>query len=167
MRNPNDVIDGIAAEFSSSSDLEVLAALTELPPLADENDECWRTEDYWERIAYRYLALADVASERRLRPAIPLLLDRACYGDPGETMRGLRHRLEAIVDPDWTALADYCLAAARSDRPGTRLWAIDQLMLIEDPRAEPVFQHAIQSESPEIVWIAKLGLERLALKKST
>jgi hypothetical protein len=53
-------------------------------------------------------------------------------------MRGLRHSLEAIFNPDWNALADICIDAAKSPRLGTKLWAIDQLIVLEDPRARPV-----------------------------
>lgn len=166
VRTPLEIINAIASEFDLSSDAEVLAALADLPALEDETDDCWVSLDYWESVAYRYLALAEVASIRRLRPAISLLLDRACFGDPGEIMRGLRHSLEAIVDPDWAALADICMGAAISDRPGTRLWAIDQLTVIEDPRAEPIFQNALRTEPSIIAEIAEIGLERLARKRN-
>ena len=55
-------------------------------------------------------------------------------------MRGLRHDLEAIVNPNWSVLADACLDAARSPRLGTRLWAIDELIRLEDPRARPLHE---------------------------
>ena len=165
-RKPTESIAAVAAEFKDSSDAEVLAALAALPALADETDPCWKADDYWEGVAYRYLGLADVACERRLRAAIPLLLDRACYGDPGEIMRGLRHNLEAIVEPEWDALADLCLAAAQSPRLGTRLWAIDQLLVLDDPRAEPVFRDAVRTGPEEIAWRAEVGLERLGQPKA-
>jgi hypothetical protein len=103
--------------------------------LADEDDPVWDTEDYWRTTAEVYLALSDISAQRRLRPSVRLLLERACFGDPGEIMRGLGHRLEAIVAPDWICLTDICLDLAKSPRNGTRLWAIHQLAILEDPRA--------------------------------
>ncbi|MBO0701004.1 MAG: HEAT repeat domain-containing protein, partial [Zavarzinella sp.] len=88
-------------------------------------------------------------------------LDRACYGDPGEMFRGLRHALEAIVNPRWSELADICLEAARSPRRGTRLWAIDQLTVLDDERARPVFEESVRSDTDEICRRAAIGLERL------
>ncbi len=102
-----------------------------------------------------------IGKQGRVANALRLLLDRACYGDPGEIMRGLRHSLEAIVDPDWPALADVCLEAARSPRPGTRLWAIDQLAILDDARARPVFEDAVAHAPEEIRERAQMGLDRL------
>lgn len=159
---PHEIIADLAAARESHSDSEVLAELAALPPLADEDDPCWEQDDYWRRVAYPYLALANIAAARRLRSAIPLLLDRACYGDPGEIMRGLRHNLEAIVATNWSELADACLEAARSTRLGTRLWAIDELTVLEDPRARPIFEEALRTAPEGIRWRAAAGLERLA-----
>jgi hypothetical protein len=138
----------------------VLGELAALPPLPDEDDSVWEQDATWQE-AYRFGALADVAAVRRLTPAVRLLLDRACYGDPGEMLRGLRHALEAIVNPRWSELADICLEAARSSRPGTRLWAIDQLSVLDDERARPVFEESVRSDPHEISWRAQIGLDRL------
>jgi hypothetical protein len=88
-------------------------------------------------------------------------LERACNGDPGEMMRGLRHASERIFDPDWAALADVCIELSVSKRPGTRLWAIYQLMILDDPRARQVFDSASHDEISEIRRIAAIGLQRL------
>lgn len=112
-RKPCQIIADIVASRASASDAEVLAELATIAPMPDEEDPAWDQDAIWQE-AYRFLALADVAAVRRLKPAIRLLLDRACYGDPGEMLRGLRHAFEAIVKPDWTELADICLGAAPS-----------------------------------------------------
>ena len=143
-------------------DANILAELGASPPLSDEDHPCWDTEEYWLEVASPYLALAEVVAARKLRAAIPMLLDRACFGDPGEIMRGLRHCLEVAVDGDWNALADICLSAARSERPGTRLWAIDELAILDDPRSRGIFEEAIRVGPEEIRWRAQIGLERLA-----
>jgi hypothetical protein len=161
-RMPHEIIAALVAARASRTGKEILAELAALPPLADEDDPCWAGKKYWQRVAYPYIALADVAAARRLRRAIKLLLDRACYGDPGEIMRGLRHGLEAIVTPDWSYLATVCLKAARSPRLGTRLWAIDELAILDDPRAKPVFEEAMRTAPERIREIAEIGLERLA-----
>jgi hypothetical protein len=161
-RKANLIIAEMAAARTLRSDAEVLAELESLPPLADESDACWHDDDYWKRTAYPYLVLVDVTATRRLRPAIRLLLERACYGDPGEIMRGLRHGLEAIINPDWSFLATICLEAARSPRLGTRLWAIDELTVLKDPRSKPIFEEAVRNGPEEIRWRAEIGLERLS-----
>jgi hypothetical protein len=77
-------------------------------------------------------------------------------------MRGLRHPLEAIFNPDWSALVDEYLAVARGDRLGTRMWAIAGLAVVDDPRAAPVFEASVREDPADINSFAKIGLERLA-----
>lgn len=158
---PHEVIAALVTEFDRDSDEGLLSRLRALPCLADEKDKCWLSDSYWEEVAYPYVALADLAASRKLRPAIPLLLERASYGDPGEIMRGLRHALEAIVNPDWAALADLCIAAAGSARRGTKLWAINQLVVLEDRRAERILLASIESEYEDIRDAAAMALARL------
>lgn len=158
---PAQIIDGLAAEYRKSSDPQLVAALAALPALRDEDDLAWEDDAYWAGVAYPYLALAQVAAERRLRPALRLLLDRACFGDPGEIMRGLRHSLEAIVEGDREGLADACMAAIATKRDGTMLWAADQLSVLDDPRALEVFEKLRHSEHERIRDVAEIGIARL------
>ena len=69
--------------------------------------------------------------------------------------------MERIFNPDWAALADVCIELSASNRPGTRLWAIDELMTVDDPRARQVFDSALHDEIEEIRRIAAAGLRRL------
>jgi hypothetical protein len=151
----------LVADHSVRTDEEILAELKELEPLADESDACWSDRDYW-NTANLYLALANIAAARKLRPAIGSLLERACYGDPNEIMRGLRHNLEAIVNPEWSYLTEVCLEAAKSSRLGTRLWAIDELVLLQDPCAKSIFEEAVKNDPEELRWRAQNGLDRLS-----
>jgi hypothetical protein len=153
--------DLLIRKLGQLSDAQLIAKLQALPPLADEDDPIWMENDYWHNTAEVYVALSEACAERRLRPSILLLLDRACYGDPGEIMRRLRHSLEAIVVPDWTYLADICLGCAHSPRKGTRLWAIEQLTVLDDPRARSVFERAVKTEPSLISEVAAIGLLRL------
>jgi HEAT repeat protein len=146
----------IAAPWLHESDATLLEILSQFPTFPPETDPAWDDDELWERLM-QFDVLADVVAERKLLAAIPLLLDRACYGDPGEVMRSLRHRLEAIVQPDWRHLADACMAMLQSPHPGARLWATHQLGVLRDPRtrqalidrladpAELVRQQAAQS----------------------
>lgn len=158
---PYQIIEHLVELRKGRSDADILAELEALPPLCDEEAPCRDAEAYWLEVAYPYLALADIVAARRLPDAIPMLLDRACLGDPGEIMRGLHHCLEAAVSGDGNALADICLSAARSERPGTRLWAIDELAMLDDPRARSIFEEAIRVGPEELRWRAQIGLERL------
>jgi hypothetical protein len=160
-KRPHELTRDLVAERASWPDADVIAEIEQLPMLADEVDPVWDDETYWTDVAYRYVALIDVVAERRLRPAVRLLLERACNGDPGEMMRGLRHAFERSFNPDWDALADLCIDLSASERPGTRLWAIHQLMILDDPRARQVFDSASHDEISEIRRIAAIGLQRL------
>lgn len=158
--SPIQEIEVHVARLRVLDDASILNTLRASAPLVDEADPLWEDPRYWSDVAYLYVALGDIAAMRRLRPAIPLLLERACFGDPGEIMRGLRHQLEAIVNPDWDALTEAVLPLAVSSRLGTRLWAIDQLAVLDDPRARPIFEGA-SSDHKDIAFCARIGLERL------
>lgn len=154
---PAEIIEAMVLDRTARSDQEILDELAAFRPLVDEDDPSWD----WE-LAYRYVALGDVAAQRRLQPAVRLLLDRACFGDPGELMRGLRHTLEAIMNPDWAALAEICIDAACEGRRGTTLRAVDQLLVLEDQRARPLFEALIRtSREPDISSLARIALGRL------
>lgn len=161
-RKPFEIINTLVTEREKRSDCEVLSEIEDFPPLADESDPVWDECRFWTDFAYRYVALSDLAAIRKLRPAVRLLLERACNGDPGEKMRELRHCFKAIFGPDRAALADVCIALCRSDRQGTRWWAMDQLVVLDDPRAKPVFEHALADENEEVRRLAAVGLKRLA-----
>ncbi|GMU66323.1 MAG: hypothetical protein AMXMBFR36_25970 [Acidobacteriota bacterium] len=162
MELPAETIDRYVRERAVWPDAAILEELLALPALADEGDLIWEDDGYWESTAYVFVALCEVAAERKLDGAMRLFLERAAFGDPGEIMRGLRHTLEAIVEPDWCRLADLCLVTARSARLGTRLWSIDALVALEDPRARPVFEAAIASGPAAIASVAEIGLARLS-----
>jgi len=149
-RMPYQIIDDMATARKHLSDQEVLAELAAVPPLANEDDACWANDRYWREVAYPYLSLWNNAAERRLESAIPLMLDRACFGDPGEIMRNLCHALEAIVNPEWSKLTEPCVAALTSARPGTRLWAAHELGRLRDPSALPALEAA---ERDTVKWV--------------
>src|SRR5438067_11781802 len=102
-RKPYQILAEMVAAHASTSDAYMLAELAALPPLPDEDDPAWEQDETWQK-AYQFVALAQVAATRRLKPAIRLLLERACYGDPGEMFRWLRHASDAIVNPRWSGL---------------------------------------------------------------
>ena len=156
---PFEHIQELFDQRQSWSDEEILAELRALPVLPDEDDPAWEDERTWREHADLFIALADQARVRRLQPAIPLLLERACYGDPGEIMRGLRHQLEAIVKPDWAVLADICMQAATYPQPGARLWAVRELGVLRDARALDALITALADEADEVRLMACSSLE--------
>ena len=97
-----------------------------------------------------FLAFAELARQRRLRAAIPLLLERASYGDPGETMRGLRHTLEAIVQPEWDVLTAICMDNASRPQAGARLWSVRELGVLRDPRSLDTVIRALDDPAREV-----------------
>jgi hypothetical protein len=161
IEGPAKTVDAVVKEMAHTSDEQVLAALAKMEPLPDESDSRWNDDTFWFTAAYRFLGLANVARLRKLRPAVRLILKRACYGDPGETMRGLRHVFEGIYNPEWNLLADEYIALARNERLGTRMWAIAGLTILDDPRAVPVFAASLREDPEDISSYAEIGLERL------
>ncbi|BDI33494.1 hypothetical protein CCAX7_55450 [Capsulimonas corticalis] len=149
-QTPADHIQELVDRSRDWSNDDVIAVLTAMPVLPDEGDPAWSDERTWRDHADLFVALADIAAERRLRPAVLLLLERACFGDPGEMMRGLRHRLEAIVNPDWDFLTEACIIAAKLPQRGARLWAVSELGVLRDQRALPVLEEALRDEAAEI-----------------
>ena len=129
--------------------------LRQLPGLLDETAYMQGDAD-WEDI-YLFLALADLCAERRLRPAVGLLLERASAGDPGETMRGLRHNLEAIADDDEEFLADACLAALASERVGARRWAVEELGRLQLKRTLDAVRRCLKDANAEVRQAAKIS----------
>jgi HEAT repeat protein len=161
---PYQVIQTMANERRNLPDEEILTELANLDVLPDEDDLVWDEDEIWDKIAYKYIALADVAAERRLRPALPLLLEKACYGDPGEIMRGLRNKLEAIVNPEWSYLTDVCIKAAQSNNKGSRLWAIDELRVLQDKRA---FQTLVDALHDSASWVRQFACSALVTLSQT
>lgn len=131
---PWQIIQNLVREREDWTNEQILEELRSLPVLADEsyyhNGE---QDDQYERMTqalYTYLAILAEAKTRHLVDAIPLLLERASYGDFGETMRGLPKALFRIANIDGLAqerVRPFAVAALQSSNPGARLWAITTL----------------------------------------
>ena len=132
-----DEIENFASQRTARSDAEVLAELRSFVALPDASDSAWSLDGAWDQ-AHLLTALAKIVAERKLESGIALVLDKMCYGDPGELMRSLRHFLEAAISPHWDRLTQICVSRATSDRVGTRYWAIAELGTLRDPTALPV-----------------------------
>jgi hypothetical protein len=158
-RDPGRIIGDLVAARRRRSDTKILAELAAIPPLADESDPCWEGDDYWREVAFPYLALWDIAAQRRLRAAVPLMLEKACFGDPGEIMRNLCHAMEAIFNPDWPQLTAVCVGALKSARAGTRLWAASELLRLREPSAIPALERAARDKVEEVREEARVALE--------
>ena len=132
------------------TDEAILDELRALSVLPDEDDPLWNEDATWRDHFDVYDALSKIAAERKLRPAVLLLLERSSYGDPYEIMRGLRHTLEGIVNPDWQVLADLCMQAANYPQNGARLWAVRELGVLRDRRSLGALLGAL-SDSAKLV----------------
>ena len=162
MKNDQKPMDHILALFEqrrSWPDDAIVEELVTLAVLPDEDDPAWDDERTWREHADLYVALADVAAARRLRPALRLLLERASYGDPGEMMRGLRHSLEEIVAPDWQVLTDACMEATTYPQRGARLWAVSELGVLRDARALQTLIDALNDPADEVRLMACKSLK--------
>ncbi len=147
---PYEIIQDLAIKYDKLSDAKVLDKLRAIPPLPDGDDASSWEQTFWDNVAYHYLALWRVVCVRQLRVAIPLILDRACFGDPGETMRGMCHILEGIVRPNWSELTPYCVAALKSERAGTRKWAAFQLARLRERSALSALEEAEGDPIPDV-----------------
>ncbi len=151
MTSINDLTGPHERGLGALSDDDLLEQLTDLEPLPDETDPRWDEEgsSVWDR-AGEFLAFADEVASRRISRGVRLLLDKACFGDPYETMRGLRHSLEGAVGGHWSDLTVICVGAAGSDRPGTRLWAVNELAILRDPAATQQLGLSLTDQEPLI-----------------
>jgi hypothetical protein len=126
-QNPAGVIEHEFEKRQAYTDEPILADLEVL--LGEDN--CCTPDD--EQNIWLYVALAEQAKERRFRAAIPLILERASYGDPIESMRSIDEWLWGIVrrgggeGHDEAALIDHLIEATKSHNRGARLWAVTQL----------------------------------------
>lgn len=78
IEGPANTIAAVVAEMAAATDEEVLAKLAAVEPLPDESDAHWNDDAFWFEVAYRFLGLGEVAALRKLRPAVRLMLERAC-----------------------------------------------------------------------------------------
>jgi hypothetical protein len=140
------------------TDAEILAEFEALAPL-DESTAV--SEDAFWQHATMYLALTEICAVRQLKPGARLILEKAEFGDPGSIMRGIRHALERIYNPDWAGLAQVCIAAFKTGRPGTQRWAMSELRILEQPFARPVFEDVLQRRDVEYVSDAEQGIAQL------
>lgn len=148
---PIDRIRQLVAERESWTDAKILADLRKLVPLPNESArKQWARDAIWER-TYHLIALSDLIAERRLHRGVGLVLDRMPHGDPGETMRGMRHSFEAAVNPEWSILTKICLSRCKSERSGTRLWAVDQLAVLRDRKALPAILRMFDDRDSDVV----------------
>jgi hypothetical protein len=148
-KDPLERIQELAAGYRRLSDEQFLEELSRLPTLPADTRDAWSRDENWE-LAFRHVAFGEVAAERRLRAAIVPLLVKASVDDPGETMRGLRHALEAIVDPDWRFLADAYVTAAALPQPGARRWSIFGLGVLRVPETMPVLVAALRDGETQV-----------------
>jgi hypothetical protein len=91
----------------------------------------------WHR-GYLFDVLAAEICIRKLKEGVPLLLERACCGDPGEMFRSLPDCLCQTAEPDWDYLLDACVRAVESPHAGARLWAVETLGMLRHEYPEKV-----------------------------
>jgi hypothetical protein len=147
-------------KYNVYSDEALLVELSSFPVLPDESDPVWNDTKTWEKFAYPYLALAEVAGEHRIKEAIALLLEKASYGDPYEMMQGLRHSLEKIVNPDWHILNEICIRVSKSSYRGARLWAVRELGVLRSKESFDILADALNDDDL-IQYQACMSLEML------
>jgi hypothetical protein len=156
-----DYLAILIEEYHKLSDAEVLARLVALPTLPEEENAAWDNDNFWREVAEPYLVLGDVIATRKLKSGVKPLLERACYGDPGEIMRGLCHTLEKAVDGDSEYLLQVCLEATKHLNPGARLWAVHEIGRIRKATVLDVLENALHDEKELVREQAKVAIEKV------
>jgi hypothetical protein len=65
-------------------------------------------------------------------------------------MRGLRHALETIANPDWRFLANAYVTAAACPQAGSRRWSIEGLGVLRDLETMPTLVAALHDSVTEV-----------------
>jgi hypothetical protein len=151
-------VEALMAARGTHTDADILAEFAAITPL-DERSAA-SEEIFWQQ-ACLYLALTEICAVRQLKPGARLILEKAEFGDPGSIMRGIRHALERIYNPDWAGLAQVCIDAFKTGRPGTQIWAMSELRILEQPFARVVFEDVLQRRDLLYVSDAEQGIGRL------
>jgi hypothetical protein len=151
-------VEILMKDRAAHSDAKILAEFEAIAPLDERTAPS--EEDFWKQ-ATLYLALSEICAVRRLKPGARLILEKGDQGDPGSIMRGMRHALERIFDPDWAGLAHVCIDAFNTGIPGAKTWGMSELRILEQPFARPLFEDILQRNDIEYVSDAVQGLARL------
>ena len=155
------IVDRLMDALADTPADQLLTQLAETEPLPDEDDPAWDDDQFWIDAALPFDALARVACTRKLLEAVPLILDKMCYGDPGETMRPVCHGFEYIVNPDWEKLFPHYSKATESARRGTRLWSLFCLARLRSEQARPIFERCLTDSDDQVRCEAERGLRML------
>jgi hypothetical protein len=159
--SPAALIEELVAARAAASDDDLLRELAALAPLPDENAATWDSDETWSA-AYLLVAMADLIARRRIVDGVGLVLDRMCFGDPGEMMRGLRHAFEGALDPDWARLVSICASRCASQRAGTRYWAVQELGILRRPSGLPAVLALFDDREHEIAEAAMQAATMIA-----
>jgi hypothetical protein len=151
-------VEALIGARATWSDEEILAEFAAIPVLDEASASS--EEAFWDQ-ATLYLALTEISAVRKLRPAAKLILEKAEPGDPGSIMRGIRHALERIYEPDWPGLAEVCIEAFHSKFAGAKVWGFQELTVLEVPSARRVFEEVLRGDDDDSKETAAQGLVRL------
>lgn len=156
----------LASDEDILNELEAIATLPdaeilETAPWYRQESNHIADDSDWYKVAL-FLALSGHIAERKLLSGVPLLLQKSCYGDPGETMRGLCHALEGAARDDMNALIPICRNALSFPEPGARLWAAFELMRFRDKDSIPLLEKlASDDPAPLVREQAEWSIERI------
>lgn len=156
--DPSHILDSLMDAVKDTPDDQLLAQLALTGPLPDEDDPKWTSDQFWVDVALPFDALARVACSRKLLQAVPLILDKMCYGDPGEIMRPVCHGFEYIVNPNWDELFPHYSQATESPRRGTRLWSLFCVARLRCEKSRPIFERCLVDSDDQVREAAECGL---------
>ncbi|WP_338874935.1 hypothetical protein WBJ53_04875 [Spirosoma sp. SC4-14] len=138
---------------------QVINELLALPPMPDEDDNLWDYTKTWYE-AEVFLADVNYAARHHLESVIPILYQKACYGDPGEILRGVfKNSVYDIASRDEEKVIHYAVQAYKSIRNGTRYWAVYSLSFFKDlPQAHSILVDALLDSEHQIRSFAEYSL---------
>jgi hypothetical protein len=140
------------AELRKLSDADFLAALRQLEPLpdVDDDDSAWDHFPPFDRGEW-LVAFSEQLAERQLVAAIPLVFERASLGSAYGMMLSIRHGPERAVGSNDQALTDLMVPLVGHARAGARRWSIAELGTLRDISALQALLAAAASDPHPLV----------------
>lgn len=160
--SPAEFVATHYADLASLADESMfLAAVVQIPPLADSDDAQWNDYDAWNDV-YRLLAAAKVVGLRGWRSGVLPIFERVALGDLNETMESIRHGPEQAFSNDSDAFLDLLEPLTAHARAGTRQWSVDELGIYGELRSLPFILGAVHDPVDLVRDAARGSLRRLA-----
>lgn len=139
-----DQLEALEAQIIGWPVDSILAELRAMPTLPFEADVPAENLTAVGELYDLFRCLAGAAALHRMREAVPLLLDRICYSEPGEYFRSyIPSWIAGAAGNDCGYLVGCCVKAIQSGKRGSIHWAINVLCAYRTEAAETIRESAV------------------------